>query len=258
MLIHDNGSCPFPTELQQPPLTRGKGVFDDKAVTYMDSYSDYCARQVLKKSFKGQHVDDLSIFCHPWHLKTLLEISKINKLDINLLLFPGVSVEPFEMGPRMKNTSFNTIELRRAVANSRAVVVLLHSSMAQEPSYLNELLDLSILFSTRIYLIFDDKLELQPFEYEKRLEPNIHKVNLFGDTIIHWNQNLTTAIDDVILKEQKLGGCRGVIELKTRCFLSHKRSSAQGLTGRLFQELKHNYKIFLDSEAGTLLYYYLL
>ena len=38
-------------------------------------------------------------------------------------------------------------------------------------------------------------------------------------------------------------------ELTTSCFLSHKRSSAQGIAGRLYQALSPHYNVFLDSEA---------
>ena len=37
-------------------------------------------------------------------------------------------------------------------------------------------------------------------------------------------------------------------DINTRAFLSHKRSSAQGMAGRLYQALK-GYRIFLDTEA---------
>lgn len=36
-------------------------------------------------------------------------------------------------------------------------------------------------------------------------------------------------------------------DLSTRVFLSHKRSTGQGIAGRLFEGLKDKYKVFLDS-----------
>lgn len=54
----------------------------------------------------------------------------------------------------------------------------------------------------------------------------------------------------VIAAEKSAGGCqRKVEDVRTRGFLSHKRSSAQGIAGRIFQALRNDYKIFLDSEA---------
>ncbi len=38
-------------------------------------------------------------------------------------------------------------------------------------------------------------------------------------------------------------------DIRTRLFLSHKRSSAQGMTGRMYQGLSAAYRVFLDSEA---------
>ena len=37
--------------------------------------------------------------------------------------------------------------------------------------------------------------------------------------------------------------------IKTDAFLSHKRTTAQVIAGRLYEGLKEEYKIFLDSEA---------
>ncbi len=37
--------------------------------------------------------------------------------------------------------------------------------------------------------------------------------------------------------------------IHTNMFLSHKRSTGQGLAGRIWESLKNNYDIFLDSET---------
>src|SRR5688500_12334826 len=63
------------------------------------------------------------------------------------------------------------------------------------------------------------------------------------------NNNFSVAEEQVVQKEFIFGRIQHTEQLKTHTFLSHKRSSAQGIAGRLFQELKENYKIFLDSEA---------
>jgi len=39
-------------------------------------------------------------------------------------------------------------------------------------------------------------------------------------------------------------------DTSTRLFLSHKRSTGQGIAGRLYEGLKNEYKIFLDSESN--------
>ena len=41
-------------------------------------------------------------------------------------------------------------------------------------------------------------------------------------------------------------------DISSRLFLSHKRSTGQGIAGRLFEGLRKHYKIFLDSEAKVL------
>ena len=38
-------------------------------------------------------------------------------------------------------------------------------------------------------------------------------------------------------------------DLTTTVFLSHKRSTGQGIAGRLYEGLKESYKVFIDSEA---------
>jgi hypothetical protein len=62
--------------------------------------------------------------------------------------------------------------------------------------------------------------------------------------------SLRNGAEVIVTKEQKFGGLNNIEEVTTHAFLSHKRSSAQGVAGRIFQELKTEYKIFLDSEAS--------
>ena len=48
-------------------------------------------------------------------------------------------------------------------------------------------------------------------------------------------KNPEIAAKSIIAAEKKVGGCRDETETHTRCFLSHKRSSAQGMCGRIYQ-----------------------
>jgi hypothetical protein len=43
--------------------------------------------------------------------------------------------------------------------------------------------------------------------------------------------NMTTVVKNIIDREFSFGGCKNVEQIKTHAFLSHKRSSAQGIAG---------------------------
>ena len=62
-------------------------------------------------------------------------------------------------------------------------------------------------------------------------------------------QFLTLDTLQSLLKNESYYGNYDFHVPRTRAFLSHKRSSAQGVAGRIWQELKKDYNIFLDSEA---------
>jgi len=53
---------------------------------------------------------------------------------------------------------------------------------------------------------------------------------------------------NIVNLELQRGGCKS-LATNTRIFLSHKRSSAQGMVGRIYEGLKEDYQVFLDSEA---------
>ena len=44
-------------------------------------------------------------------------------------------------------------------------------------------------------------------------------------------------------------GNKSKSEFITHCIFSHKRSTGQGIVGRLYEGLKEDFKVFLDSEA---------
>ena len=77
----------------------------------------------------------------------------------------------------------------------------------------------------------------------------IHKAPINVQFIFPYKQPFYAA-EKMIEKEKRFGGCIQVEELTTNAFLSHKRTSAQGMAGRIFQQLNLDYKIFLDSEAS--------
>jgi len=51
---------------------------------------------------------------------------------------------------------------------------------------------------------------------------------------------------NIVAFEKKRGGCRSLVS-NTRAFLSHKRSTGQGIAGRIYEGLRDEYYIFLDS-----------
>ena len=62
------------------------------------------------------------------------------------------------------------------------------------------------------------------------------------------NKNLSP-LSKIIEIERTFDNYEKIIP-RTRAFLSHKRSSAQGTAGRIWQQLKSDYNMFLDSEAS--------
>lgn len=107
----------------------------------------------------------------------------------------------------------------------------------------------ALVYGVRVVLLHDQ--ESCAFPGISEIPPFLQSTEIFHDKAITYHkQYLQACIDDLNKKLAKR--TQAEEDVHTRAFLSHKRSSAQGLTGRLYQGLKDNYKIFLDSEAGTL------
>ena len=49
VLVHDQATCFFPGENEQPDDLKQASVFHDKAITFMSQYTSHCTRQILKK-----------------------------------------------------------------------------------------------------------------------------------------------------------------------------------------------------------------
>jgi len=258
VLVHDPATCYFPGESEQPQFLKDADVFHDKAITYMKQYKDVCARELLKKVSKTPHKSyDVTIIYHHVVVNPLNTITNIFQgAKLGFLQFPSQRFEPIAkdfMQP-YERKPWDAISVRNMIASSRAVMIYLREEMAMDENiaHLNTALQLIQLFGTRVYLLYDDShITTTMASLETRLNNKIRRSGLLQrpNVVINIEDNLRSeAVKNVLKIERSFNNCNGV-ETETRGFLSHKRSSAQGLAGRLYQGLRADYRIFLDSEA---------
>jgi len=268
VLVHDQATCFFPGENEQPQNLKDAGVFHDKAITFMGQYAHHCVKGILKKASKTtMKTFDLCFFGVSEYIEMVQTSHLLSKIDCIFVSDDQDDYNEEDNENKAKNEevtvdhtgekvaiheekNFSYSNVKESIANSKAVVVILSDAMDYE-SNLNFFLEIAILFSVRIHILYDEKnnkfmlIDIQRFTGDR-----VKKAGLLqNEKVIMFTEKIESAIAKIIGIEQKFGSCRDTDEIATRCFLSHKRSSAQGMTGRIFQGLKSEYKVFLDSEA---------
>ena len=128
------------------------------------------------------------------------------------------------------------------------MVVLLHESMNDKSGkhFLSAPIQIALMLDpkSRCYVMYDEvNTPVMLDAFAKELDtPEVRAIFNRGSVVMLNSSKPELAANIILEKEKKVGGCRDETETHTRCFLSHKRSSAQGMVGRIWQG-KEYYKI---------------
>jgi len=252
VLVHDQATCFFPGEAEQPQSLKDAHVFHDKAITYMKEYTDFVVKQVLKKALRAS-------LTHPTMAEIVLFHHESQQEIADKFLKPAFDKIKTKTVPFNEKSGETAVDFAKKIiktlAMSRSVVIMLHECMVAQKAihFLREPIHLALMLNSqcRVYVLYDEDntpVMLNAFAREAN-SPDVRQFVRQGVVTLLDEKNPEVAAKSIIAQEKKLGGCRDETETHTRCFLSHKRSSAQGMCGRIYQGLKNHYKVFLDSEA---------
>mmetsp|Transcript_4017 Transcript_4017/g.5638 ORF Transcript_4017/g.5638 Transcript_4017/m.5638 type:complete len:839 (+) Transcript_4017:81-2597(+) len=173
-----------------------------------------------------------------------------NAMNVYQIIRDGLAAQNVAVGTTQafENDSHDyshRTEQERVIAKSNNVVLVL-SKDSLKNSFVLFSCHAALAYNIRIILIhvqesapFPSPVE-QP-QFLKGQDVFSHKATTFLE------QFAGTAIDALVKKLKKVDTSSE--DISCRLFLSHKRSSGQGIAGRLFEGFKNHYKVFLDSEA---------
>jgi len=227
VLIHDQSQGLFPGEDEQPNSLKDAGIFNDKAITFSASYAEACARELLKKLEKVGAKTDMGVLINNSNLVQ----QALQKVQHSFLALPNSGI-PLE-------------EVLHGMSHYQALTVFFTYELLENKNWVTSILEAAVIAGVRIYIVYDPNDQtVLPFARH-----DFPKLGI-ASKVFEMSGTFELTLRQVIAAEKAAGGCqRKVEDVRTRGFLSHKRSSAQGIAGRIFQALRNDYKIFLDSEA---------
>lgn len=273
MLLHDQASCYFPGEKEQPETLFKGGVFKDKAVTFMKQYVDTCVDQILRKfqrflDSKKQH-DFLVLLGKPikndQDLNDIEEESPLEEREKKFITMfirnatyihtivpqafsdqedPAEPQEGDATNPLTQNISKVKKEhLRSLVSNCHSIFYIPQGRRNNRLAVISRMemciYELAVEHNTTVHIIDQHGVHgVLLLKYGRRY--GVDNINdILALTSLHLPFRHIGI--QIINKELKRGGCKS-LATNTRIFLSHKRSSAQVLCV---------FDIFLNSILGN-------
>jgi hypothetical protein len=259
MLLHDQASCYFPGENEQPETLLKGGVFKDKAVTFMKQYVDTCVDQILRKYQRfldsKKEYDFLVLLGEPLPTNATDEdpypkekASPLGPRETQYItmfirnatylhtVVPQAFAEEEDPSEPQNTDSTNVMtrdipdakkeQLRKLVSNCHSIFYLPQGKRGPKMAVISRMemfiYELAVQYNTTIHIIDQHGVYgVLLLKYAKRYGV---KCDLLPLLSLH--MPLRHIGIQIINKELKRGGCKS-LSTNTRVFLSHKRSSAQ-------------------------------
>mmetsp|Transcript_19729 Transcript_19729/g.27515 ORF Transcript_19729/g.27515 Transcript_19729/m.27515 type:complete len:997 (-) Transcript_19729:49-3039(-) len=165
-----------------------------------------------------------------------------------------------------ENNAFDTTEIEKKVANSTALVVLLTKDCLKQVEVVFALNAAKVYFQHPSLVILVHAAESCFFPGPDEQPESVRE--FFSEkAVTYLSCYLQDAIEEILTKfttearvlsnilakkeseSQNESHEESSENITTRVFLSHKRSTGQGIAGRLYEGLKNDYNVFIDSEA---------
>lgn len=252
MLLHDQASCFFPGEHQQPESLLKYGVFKDKAVTFMKQYVDTCVDQIFRKyqrfiDSKKQHdflvlfgktatdeypQDNFSERENGFASMFIRSATRICTSVIQEFTEEEDASEPKENDQDRLSTrdlpDSKKDYLRSLVSSCHSIFYIPQGRRGPKLAVISRLemyiYELALEYNTTVHIIDQHGVHgILLLKYAKRY--GVNNIDSILE-LVSLHMPLQHIGIQIINKELKRGGCKSLAS-NTRVFLSHKRSSAQ-------------------------------
>jgi len=233
IFLHHVASCDFPADSDIPDLIKPLHLFEDKAIPFMIEYAHFVVDQIQSKIHRlylASRAHDLLIVGSETQGQQHFE-----------KIFPGIEAV-YLLCSRMKKQ-----DLIAKLNECRSLV--LTDCDGVDLQTLQAVVFQAICNKQRIWWLTSTKQGQKTMEHIAKnaiVQFEAKVVETYFSRTRTNQMQPTKWFEGVIKSEIQQGNCCNVA-IKTRAFLSHRRKYAQGLAGRIYESLKDDYNVFLDT-----------
>jgi len=172
-------------------------------------------------------------------------VIKALKGDLTSKVVNSRNVTVSTLGCSPKDTPADYAALESNVTKARVLAVILSKESLAIPSMVHYV---EVAITNNVHVVLVHHQASCPFPGPAEQPPSLVQGGIFNDKAITFMEQFSDTCAEQLSRKLNKRNTK-TQDIVTRAFLSHKRSSAQGMAGRLYEGLK-GYKVFLDSEAS--------